>query len=163
MVTLGSPCIKPDIGDWTKVQTVLWAVRWQAALVCQHPPCSIPPSSIWSVADHDPWPPCGVGEEKEDNIPPQKSMYINDAAVFSLIYMPALMNYCVVCCSGSNSTPGWLTQLHKLMQKRDCCAATQSTSGDVHRQIAESSCTCFLKSWPTLACSTYSILALVIK
>lgn len=60
----------------------------QMTLVCQHPPCSIPPSSIWSVADHDPWPPCGVGEEREDNIPPQKSMYINDAArrLFSYLH-----------------------------------------------------------------------------
>lgn len=70
---------------------------------------SVPPSSIWSVADHDPWPCCGVGVgvEAEDNIPPQKSMHINNAAAVSLIYVPVLMNYCVICCSGIRSTPGW--------------------------------------------------------
>lgn len=72
------------------------------------------PSSIWSVDDHDLWPSCwvgvGVGVEAEDNIPPQKSMHINNAAAFSLMYVPVLMNYCVICCSGIHSTPGWLIQ-----------------------------------------------------
>lgn len=87
-----SLCIKADIGDWTKVQTVLWAVRWQQPC----PPGSVPPSSIWSVADHDLWPRCrvGAGVEAEDHIPPQKSMHINKAAAFSVICVPALMNYC---------------------------------------------------------------------
>lgn len=72
-----------------------------------------PPSQLYMIcSDHDLWPSCwvGVGVEAEDNIPPQKSMHINNAAAFSLMCVPVLVNYCVICCSGIHSTPGWLIQ-----------------------------------------------------
>lgn len=39
---------------------------------------------------------------------------------------------------------------HKMMENLESCAATQSTSGDVHHQIAESSCSCFLETHASL-------------
>lgn len=39
---------------------------------------------------------------------------------------------------------------HKIMENLESCAATQSTSGDVHHQIAESSCACYLETHASL-------------
>ena len=68
---------------------------------CHHPPGSVPPSSMWPVSRPRPltslWD-GGQGGRERKHSPPKKSMYINEASVSSVIYIPLLMNYCAACC-----------------------------------------------------------------
>lgn len=114
LLTLDSPCTR----YWRLNQSTncFMGCQMTGGMVCQHPPCSIPTSSIWPVADHDPWPPWGMGEGREkENMSLQKSMKcnINDAGTY--LHPGANELLCgLLFWELSNSTPGWLTQLHKI-------------------------------------------------
>lgn len=83
-----SDTVKAVVWDRIGAQTVLLAVIIHPARSLGKPTTTSDLSVGWRA-----------GRKRKRTLPPpQKSMYINEASVSSVIYIPLLMNYCAACC-----------------------------------------------------------------